>query len=713
MRKKITYLIAFFAVINVTVLNAQLTVASDNAGNYSTWANGNNLGFGFGAWDIWKNYSGGVFLASSSGQGFGDINTSSKAFGMWGNPSGSNEANAQRTFASNVWGDGATFTIQLATAYRNGFKGIDLFATGWDKVWNFNVGGNKYTAGGVDQTGWSYSQTSVFTLSVTQNGNNLDISLTRGSDSYSTTINNKTLSAFKLYVGSTDGGNLNNLFFNNLKVSYSDWSKVPTTVRVDVEQNSTLNANKSISDLRINNGINLNVSPGNQLTVSSAFTNSGTLTLQSSESGTATILTPASISGSGTYNVEQYITSGRNWYLSSPVSNATSSALSSANSISWWNETVGDWNTFDVESSLVVGRGYISVGTVSTGNITFSGSINNGAVPITLTRSTGQNKEGFNLVGNPYPSHITWTEALATAANTLTTIWYRAKPSGYTFPTYNASGNIGTLGGTATISPMQGFWVRVNAGGGTLTFNNSDRSHQNSNPLRAPASSSNSILRLEVSNGVNADEAVLYFNNNASDNFDAYDSPKMFSNTDAVPEIYTRAGNEQLVINGLSQYYPGLQLPLGFVTGQANSFSLRASEIRSIDADIRVILFDKQLNTEFDLTAGDAYNFSSDAVNAEERFAVLFKSASGTTDCCDITASGMNVYSNQGRITLSCNADIAPNARFSVYNSSGQLVHVQTITGYQTTTSRNFDAGVYVLKVENGNRTVALRTIVN
>jgi hypothetical protein len=209
-------------------VNAQIITNTDTAANYGGlgepgWTNGANAGSGFGSWDLFTTGTAGSFLGSSSAQGFGNINTDGQSFGMFGNPSGDNYSNAQRSFSSalNV---GDTFSIDLAVAFRNGNKGISLFSGGFapaNEVWNFNAGADQYTAGG-SNLGWAYSQTSVFNLLATQTGvDSYSISLTRGGDLYSTNITGLGgLSGFKLYVGSTDAGNdLNNLFANNLQTT--------------------------------------------------------------------------------------------------------------------------------------------------------------------------------------------------------------------------------------------------------------------------------------------------------------------------------------------------------------------------------------------------------------------------------------------------------------------------------------------------------------
>jgi|GEM_PF-3628155 len=225
--KKI-YLLLLFVLLAVAI-QAQ-NVASDyaDAAAYNDgWTGGDNGGTGFNAWSFNNTGTSGEFIASSSAQGFGDINVNGESFGMWGNPSGANYSNASRTFnytvGENTYTElqnGHTFSIYLATAYRNGNKGIDL-KVGGTTVWNFNVGGDAYKVNDVDQ-GWAYSQSSIFLVEVTQFFDTLAyIKVSRGSDIYTNAKYdlNGRLSGFNLYCGGTDAGNdLNNLFSNSITI---------------------------------------------------------------------------------------------------------------------------------------------------------------------------------------------------------------------------------------------------------------------------------------------------------------------------------------------------------------------------------------------------------------------------------------------------------------------------------------------------------------
>jgi len=467
-------------------------------------------------------------------------------------------------------------------------------------------------------------------------------------------------------------------------------------------------ATRTINSLTIKPGAKVTLNSGKSLTVTSTFaiksdaTGTGTFV----NNGTATIT-------SGTVN--QYLTSGRNWYVSSPVSAATTSALSTATQVYSYNEPNAQFVT--ETGSLTPAKGYISA-TGSTGAITFSGTLNDGDQTVNLTRTYGVSKAGFNLIGNPYPSYIDWEQA--TRTNVGPTMWYRSKSGGaYTFATYGAVSQVGTmLDGvevTKLIPPMQGFWVRVDAPvlahdtTGTVIFNNGMRSHSGatSTLLKAPAATTNTqqVLRLQVSNGVNSDEAIVLFNGNATNVLDDYDSPKMSNNNAAVPEIYTKAGSENLVINGLNSVETANIIALGFTSGQTNTFVIKATQVSNFDGT-SIYLHDNQLGIDTELSSGESYSFTSDATTTDSRFTVVFKSASAPTGLNNASLSDVHVSGKEGRIVISSSEGFGTTDQVSVYNCVGQKLINAPLTR-STTILNSFSAGVYVviLNVNGESRT--------
>ena len=351
---------------------------------------------------------------------------------------------------------------------------------------------------------------------------------------------------------------------------------------------------------------------------------------------------------------------------------------------------------------------------------------------ITVYRTAAQaTKPGFNLVGNPFPSYLNARTVVNSSANLEKSVWYRTQKKNtvtYYFDTYNTAGNLGTNNSlnnsfvVGTVAPMQAFWVRVAPGqsSATLNFSNSYRTHANDTTNLLKSKTLNAVgqqlLRLEVSNGINSDEAIIYFNPNASNGYDSYDSQKMSNNSAAVPEIYLIAGAEQLAIDGLNSVPYDTELPLGFTTTttQNSSFSLKVSQFSSFDSSTQVYLKDYQSvdpTQLINLTDGTNYTFNSDAVNTTGRFALIFKSTSIST--------GINPDSNTN-VWLSLNGNnqlVVNNAsaetQIGVYNELGQKLLSQSMKSTIKTLDTQFAPGVYLVTITNAGKTIKKKIIID
>lgn len=462
------------------------------------------------------------------------------------------------------------------------------------------------------------------------------------------------------------------------------------------------------------------VAPGGKLNINAALT--AALSLESDGDATATLMDTYS---EPTINatVKQHVTAGRNWYVSPSVAGAAYGVLNRGTSVVEWNETTKQWDT-KTSGTLTPGKGYIQVATSnpsvtgSTGTVDFNGLTNSGTIPVTVTRTESGASRGFNLVGNPYPSYLDWSAVIADPLNAdiLSSFWYRTKNTddSYIFVTHNGtSGEVvgGTTANTSItkfIPPMQAFWVRVKPHtenitySSSITFKNSMRDHRDEigNRFKAPAQSNRMRLRLQVSNGTSNDETLLYFDAQAQNAYDAYDSPKMFNNIAAKPEIFTHAGSERLVINGMNEIPFETEIPLGFVTGVAGDFSISRTEFSNFDSATRVMLKDA-LNPvgEVELAEGMHYYFSAAPTTASaERFSLVFRAAGTTTNNVGAQSKYSQVYVNAvNQITI-----LAPaKSNFAIYNGLGQLVERGVLGAERETKSIHYSAGVYVVKVND------------
>ena len=492
-------------------------------------------------------------------------------------------------------------------------------------------------------------------------------------------------------------------------------------------------SNVTIPTLTVNSGGILNVNVGKQLTVGTTLSNSGTMNLLSDATGTATILTPASISGTGTSTVQQYLTTGRNWYISSPVTGATAAVFNPeglSNKLYWYDEAHGSstmWPQITSNATgLTVMQGYVA-NMATDGAVTFSGTLNSGSKNITVNRTAGQTKEGFNLVGNPFASYLNW-DMVTKSVSLQTSIWQRTKNGDtYVFDTYNSTGqqyiNNSGIGTNNHIPPMQAFWVRVDNGqtSGSLTVDNTMRTHKGTglsvtDPVfKSHASVTQSTLRLQVSNGTITDEAVIYSNSGASNNFDAYDSPKMFNNSVSIAEIYTVAGNEEVAINGLNSIPNDTEIPLGFTTVAAGSFSIKASQISNFDPGTQIILKDYYADAKnpviADLSDGSSYSFTSGATsNNLSRFTLIFHAPSVATGIS--TVNGNVWISTNGNGQLMINGTVNGETSVAVYNAIGQRVANKNLTSNVSILDTRLVPGVYTVTLTSLGKTATTKVII-
>jgi predicted RNA-binding protein with TRAM domain len=512
------------------------------------------------------------------------------------------------------------------------------------------------------------------------------------------------------------------------------------SITVALDANISDLATSAATDITVNNGVTLLVNatksvnsivvlPGGKLTLSSGQNlSTGTFTLQSNETGTATFVDnntseiPQAITGT----VEQYLPQGRNWYVSSPIGAGSNVNLNTGDSVISYYEPGGQWQK--TTGALTPLKGYISVSKsgTATNNVSFTGTLNSGPQTISLTRSgTNATKPGFNLVGNPYPSYVRF--AAATKSKLDPTIWYRTKngSGAYVFDTFNGVGtnNNGISAVSDSIPPMQAFWVRVTAGQtlGSLSFDNSMRTHKGiiSNKLKAPSAltTSQQVVRLQVSNGTNSDEAIVLFNPNASNGYDSYDSPKLTNGNTAIPEIYTSAGTESLVINGLNSVTADQEIPLGFTPGATNNFSIKATEFSNFDSNTRIVLKDYQTESEQDITDGSSYAFNSNAAATTSRFSVLFRMNSVTTGISPTNKDDNGlvfVYqSTNGQIAVNIPNELSGKCMVSVYNGVGLRLETKLLTGTITKLSQKYSSGVYIVTVVADRKTITRRVVIN
>ena len=445
---------------------------------------------------------------------------------------------------------------------------------------------------------------------------------------------------------------------------------------------------------------------------SGTLTTNNKLMLVSNANGTALIQ-----ENGGTLSGKAYVQhyAGGNFgyhHFSSPVSGATVNSWSNAfpifgpdgapswlsnwGSLQYYDEPAnttslldsGYYNYTALSNSLVSGQGYTAwLNSLPTLN-TF-GTPNNGAISLPVTHTAGTNDpKGWNMVGNPYPSPISWTALKAKNPGLFgDASCYLWKASGTgTDGTWTAyDGTVGVNGAGDVINSSLGFFVYVN-NSGTLNFDNSVRVYDYTSPeIFGTKSNATNTLRLSIKDAVanTNDEAVAYTG------YQTGFSRKMVQPAGATnATIAFDVKGTKAAINVLTAIDSKTELPITLLTPNAGTYTLSLS---TKNINLPVYLKDGVTGTYTDLSA--ATTITTTAKETIGRYSLVFKQS--TVDRLPFT-----VYPNPSKNNIVLNGNHI--ASVQVVDNLGRVVKTVSLKDAinPTLTLSGLSAGAYHLKVQ-------------
>jgi hypothetical protein len=497
----------------------------------------------------------------------------------------------------------------------------------------------------------------------------------------------------------------------------------------------TFTVTPTIRNLTINrvNSLTLNSQP---LAISGILLcNGGPLNTNDNLTLLSTSTQSALIDGSGTGQVfgnlamQRFLPSSFGYrYLSSPFTSATVSQISSYVDLNAafpefyrYDESQASnwWITYTNPSSLLVPtHGYAAnLGISKTAKtISITGVVNNG----TLSTATLYNHNfpftlGFNLIGNPYPSPVDWDASSGwNRINTDNAVYFfnTGDSSEYTGKYSSYINGVSSDGIANNIIPaMQGFFVHVSNGSfpvaGSLTFTNQTRIN-NLNPVFHKPIMEETLPFLRFTAGFenspgNEDPMVIYFNNDASWNFDKeYDALKLMNTDLLVPSIYSVSSDaSKLSINALPRLADTISIiPIGLKTERDGWISFHARDIENIPADLHVYFADSRTGICHNLLLNRDARINLDAGLYEGRFSLIFS----LKDLQYKPGGNENfyAYSFAGILYVYMKLDPGEKGILSVYNMIGQPVYHSElyINGFQQIPT-DLKTGIYVISLSS------------
>lgn len=467
-------------------------------------------------------------------------------------------------------------------------------------------------------------------------------------------------------------------------VQNGNWSEASSwntdavaTDKVGIYHTITLDESPTVVSLELN--------ADSKLTIPSGYTlvNSGAVTQNAS----------------AVVEVKQLAAASRLWYWSSPISNAKVSVLHSDNNAASYTENgSGTWTivTDAANTSMESAKGYVSNGFATEQTINFSGLVNSGDISVNLTKAESGTYAGFNLLGNPYPSYLNVENLIKDNSNISNTIWYRAyNGSQMVFDVVNlndANANVINSGRekiSGIIPPMQAFWVRATTAT-SLTFRNAMREHSSDNStafkvkgesetlaVSSPVNSelnSNKYLKLQISNGQYTDQTLIYFNPEAKNEPDDFDSPKFFNNVDSVAELFSVVDNQKLVINGYESLSEFQSVQLGVKTLVPGVCTIKISSTENFSDNIDMILYDALLGERVMLNETNGYSFQTTETESTDRFSLILKVNSDITGTNNNLQNNLNlsVHSSKLRMSMSQNYEFN---KIEIFDLAAKLIY--------------------------------------
>lgn len=465
---------------------------------------------------------------------------------------------------------------------------------------------------------------------------------------------------------------------------------------------------------------------------SGVFSTNGKLTLSSYSTTTGSIGPLSTGSVAGNVTIERYHNAlAAGWLnISSPAQGKTVSDWNDDlittgfagsdypsypfNNIQRYNESAagnrnqGYVGATSIAEALVGGTGYFTYMNAGAVTIDVDGSIYSGAqsLPVSYTNNGDATADGWNLVGNPYPSAIDWDASGWTKTN-MTNAVYIWDAATAQYSSYVAG--VGTNGGTGIIPSTQSFFVMASGSSPALAIAETVKTSASGT---FKSMRTDGVLSLNMKIGNYSDETVLVWNNEALSSYEKErDAFKMESQVDAAPYMATVSTDGQdLSINNLFTTNDELIVPVKMKSSEGGVCSLKWN---GLAVDNYTIYFeDKSTGKSYDLSKEAEVKLNIATRGDDARFQIRIKKNSvEVVQEQTIEQHITGTMTDQG-IQLTFNFDKEESLRIVAYNALGQQL-IEPIVGTYSNQVIHFsdrrygmNAIIEVLNTNTGERTV-------
>ena len=479
----------------------------------------------------------------------------------------------------------------------------------------------------------------------------------------------------------------------------------------------------------------LTINAGKQVTISSGtLAVGGNLILKSDATGTASLIGTTTVGG--TTIAERYMT-GNAWHLVSPIAYGqnvadfltanTAVATSGTNrGLMDYKTSTNTWNTYyqttGATGTMDAGKGY-SARITTDGTVTFTGTLTSGNKTVSLS-NVG---EGWNCVGNPYPSAINMNTAANAANNFLKTNALDAANIDPSYCVYvwddgsktyqvlnNVPGNPRDPG-VNVFAPGQGFFVKTN-GAGTIQFTTAMQVHNTSAVLKSTDIPWTSVA-LKATSTSTSSTAQVYFHEGMTKGLDPTYDAGLLRGTNGL-SLYTKLIDDNgvdfaiqcLPENGMESFV----VPVGLDANAGGEVKFSATTF-GLPTGSSVILEDRTAKVYTDLSNGGEYAVTLSANSSGTgRFYIHTSTlTTGTSGLLPTEGFSLKAYPANGLIWI--DGQVSGSAKAYLFNIGGsKLGEFNLQEGNRNSIpASGLATGVYLLKVTDGSKQFNTKIVLN
>ncbi len=346
----------------------------------------------------------------------------------------------------------------------------------------------------------------------------------------------------------------------------------------------------------------------------------------------------------------------------------------------------------------------------------FTGTPNKGDISIPITLTPGN---GFNLIGNPYPSPISADLFLATNPGTLYfwTHFDQGAATNANYASYTTMGFAAAAGGATpngVIQAGQGFMLRTNSTG-NASFTNGMRVANNEGQFFRAANLNDKHriwINLSSESSPLINQTLVGYMDGATEGIDISIDGKLIENDGN--SISSNINDEGYVIQGRSLPFADTDtVPLRFKAVIAGNYTLSIDHVDGIFAGDQAIFLQDNLTGVVHNIKESAYTFASETGTFNNRFAVVYQSAPLGIENPILDANSIVTYKQNGILHINAGATIMESVK--LFDIRGRLLFERN--GIQSTTTSldnlNVEQQVLIVQITTNDAKTITKKVIN